>query len=346
MRDGAGRAARGTIALAAGGTGGHLFPAEALARELQARGRDVVLYTEARGARHLALEGLPNRVLPAAAWRACAQVAAAAVSARARRSGARGHERRGVGLSPIRLFPSFGRLAGQPRLPLLLHEQFCAEPATPRGLRRPCRRLLQLPGSRQRARQCGDATLCAQASGSAGSPYPPQADGAPLRLLVVGGSQGAAVFGRVLPAALALLPDALRARLRLALQYRGDDTEAVARTLRKAGIQAELLPFFDDMAARLRDAQLVITRAGATTIATVWRAAGDRGADPQGGSRAEQRAMQRWSGGAGCACARTGGFTAQALAVACRRCRQRRCSPTPRQRPRAWGDPMRPRACG
>src|SRR5690606_41379582 len=81
-----GRAVRATIGLAAGGTGGHLFPAEALARELQARGHGVVLYTESRGARFTqALEGLPHEVLPARslAGGPAGKLAAAVVIARA-----------------------------------------------------------------------------------------------------------------------------------------------------------------------------------------------------------------------------------------------------------------------
>src|SRR5690606_17895347 len=102
---------------------------------------------------------------------------------------------------------------------------------------------------------------------AARAPYPSLAADAPLRLLVVGGSQGAAVFGRVVPPALLALPEALRARLQVSLQYRGDDAGAVGDALRAAGIEVDLRPFFDDMAARLRDAHLVLTRAGASTIA-------------------------------------------------------------------------------
>src|SRR3546814_13518762 len=68
------------------------------------------------------------------------------------------------------------------------------------------------------------------------------------------------------PALLALPPD-IRDRLRVALQYKGDDADAIAARLREAGIDAEVRPFFDDMGARLRAAHLVITRAGATTAA-------------------------------------------------------------------------------
>src|SRR5690606_7825190 len=122
------------------------------------------------------------------------------------------------------------------------------------------------------------------------------------------------------PPALQALPAELRARIRLSLQYRGDDADAVAAGLRAAGIAVELRPFFDDMAARLRDAHLVVTRAGATTIADLLVVG--RPAIvvpiPQGGSRAEQlgNAMALEESGAGwCMREDTGGFTPEALAA-------------------------------
>src|SRR5690606_16200126 len=122
------------------------------------------------------------------------------------------------------------------------------------------------------------------------------------------------------PPALQALPAELRARIRLSLQYRGDDADAVAAGLRAAGIAVELRPFFDDMAARLRDAHLVVMRAGATTIADLLVVG--RPAIvvpiPQGGSRDEQRgnaeALERLGAG-WCMAEDTGGFTASALAA-------------------------------
>ncbi|MDQ3494198.1 MAG: glycosyltransferase, partial [Pseudomonadota bacterium] len=121
--------------------------------------------------------------------------------------------------------------------------------------------------------------------------YPLIDDHGPLRLLAVGGSQSARVFGEVVPPALLALPDELRRRLRLSLQYKGDNADAIAARLREAGVDADIRPFFDDMGARLRDAHLVLTRAGATTIAdllTVGRPAVFVPI-PHGGSREEQR---------------------------------------------------------
>ncbi|HST45531.1 MAG TPA: glycosyltransferase, partial [Luteimonas sp.] len=122
-------------------------------------------------------------------------------------------------------------------------------------------------------------------------PYPRFDPHAPLRLLVVGGSQSARVFADVVPPALLLLPQAVRQRLQVALQMKGDDAGAVAARLREGGIDADVRPFFEDMGARLREAHLVITRAGATTAAdllTVGRPA-IFVPIPHGGSRDEQR---------------------------------------------------------
>lgn len=327
-----GRAVRATIGLAAGGTGGHLFPAEALARELQARGHGVVLYTESRGARFTqALEGLPHEVLPARslAGGPAGKLAAAVVIARAATMARADMKRRGVRLlAGFGGYPSFApALAARTLgLPLLLHEQGTRLSLANRQLLRFADRVAASfpglegvgPGARATLVETGNPVR-ASILEAARAPYPPLAGDAPLRLLVVGGSQGAAVFGRVVPPALLALPDALRARLRLSLQYRGDDAGAVAERLRAAGLQVDLRPFFDDMAARLRDAHLVVTRAGATTIADLLVVG--RPAIvvpiPQGGSRDEQlgnaRALERLGAG-WCMREDDGSFAAGALA--------------------------------
>jgi UDP-N-acetylglucosamine--N-acetylmuramyl-(pentapeptide) pyrophosphoryl-undecaprenol N-acetylglucosamine transferase len=94
----------------------------------------------------------------------------------------------------------------------------------------------------------------------------PVADG-PFNILVTGGSQGAAVFSKIFPAALAELAPALRARLRLVQQCRSEDLEAVRKAYAGLGVQAELASFFADIPARLAGAHLVVARAGASTVA-------------------------------------------------------------------------------
>ncbi|MBB6598390.1 UDP-N-acetylglucosamine--N-acetylmuramyl-(pentapeptide) pyrophosphoryl-undecaprenol N-acetylglucosamine transferase [Luteimonas sp. MC1825] len=319
---------RAAVGLAAGGTGGHLFPAEALARELLARGHEVVIYTERRGAQFTrALEGLPHVVLPARslAGGIGGKLAAATVSARATLAARADMKRRGVRLlAGFGGYPSFApALAARSLgLPLLLHEQGTRLSMANRQLLRFATRVAtSFPGVAGidvgRVVETGNPVR-AEILAAAGAPYPSLDAPAPLRLLVVGGSQGAAVFGRVVPAALLALPEALRRRIRVALQYRGDDAASVAAGLQAAGIDAEVRPFFDDMAARLHDAHLVLTRAGATTIADLLVVG--RPAIfvpiPQGGSREEQRgnaeALARL--GAGWCMPEPDGFTAAALA--------------------------------
>ena len=107
----------------------------------------------------------------------------------------------------------------------------------------------------------------------------------------MGGSQSAAVFGRVVPPALLALDEGVRGRLQVSLQYKGEDAGAIAARLGEAGIEADVRPFFDDMGERLRDAHLLIARAGATTAADLLVVG--RPAIfvpiPHGGSRDEQR---------------------------------------------------------
>ncbi|HVL19479.1 MAG TPA: glycosyltransferase, partial [Amaricoccus sp.] len=97
---------------------------------------------------------------------------------------------------------------------------------------------------------------------------PAPADG-PVGLLVIGGSQGAGLFGRVVPEALALLPEAMRGRLRLAQQVRPEDMERVRAVYDAMGVAAELSGFFEDVPARLAGASLVVSRAGASSIADI-----------------------------------------------------------------------------
>lgn len=294
---------RATIALAAGGTGGHLFPAEALARELLARGHDVVIHTERRGAQYTrALDGLAHVVLPASSLEGGIAAKLRAVLAILR--GVLGsrrdlRRRRAALLVGFGGYPSFApALAARSLgLPLVLHEQATRlSKANARLLRFASALATSFPTVEgadgfDPARIVQTGNPVRQAILDARGDYPPLSADGPLRLLVVGGSQGAAVFGRVVPPALLALPEAIRARLQVSLQYRGDDGDAVAARLRGAGIDAAVRPFFDDMGARLRDAHLVVARAGASTIAEMLVMG--RPAVfvplPHGGSREEQR---------------------------------------------------------
>lgn len=292
-----------TIALAAGGTGGHLFPAEALARELMSRGHEVVIHTERRGAQYAqALQGLPHVVLPASSLEGglAAKARAALTILRAVLASRRDLRRRGAAVMVgFGGYPSFApALAARSLgLPLLLHEQATRlSKANAQLLRFADALATSFPAVAgtegfKPGRIVETGNPVRQAILQARGAYPPlEADGS-LDLLVVGGSQSAAVFGRVVPPALELLPASLRRRLRLSLQYRGDDAEAIAARLRAAGIESTVRPFFEDMGERLRAAHLVVTRAGATTAAdllTIGRPAIFVPL-PHGGAREEQR---------------------------------------------------------
>src|SRR5262249_43325765 len=100
----------------------------------------------------------------------------------------------------------------------------------------------------------------------AARPYP-MAEAGPLRLVVLGGSQGARSLGRVVPVALGLLSEELRRRLRVSQQARPEDVDEARRLYAESQIRAEVSPFFADAPARLAEAHLAITRAGASTLA-------------------------------------------------------------------------------
>jgi UDP-N-acetylglucosamine--N-acetylmuramyl-(pentapeptide) pyrophosphoryl-undecaprenol N-acetylglucosamine transferase len=97
--------------------------------------------------------------------------------------------------------------------------------------------------------------------------YPALEDGAPLHVLVFGGSQGARAFGELVPPAIALLPQALRSRLRITQQCRPEDLDRVAEAYRLAKVNVELAAFFADLPARMAASHLVISRSGASTVA-------------------------------------------------------------------------------
>jgi UDP-N-acetylglucosamine--N-acetylmuramyl-(pentapeptide) pyrophosphoryl-undecaprenol N-acetylglucosamine transferase len=102
----------------------------------------------------------------------------------------------------------------------------------------------------------------------AGAPYRAPEDG-PLNVLVIGGSQGASILSRMVPSALASLPDGLRGRLVVGHQARDADHDEVVAAYASAGIDVVVQPFFDDVPQRLTDAQLVISRSGASSIADI-----------------------------------------------------------------------------
>ena len=267
--------------LAAGGTGGHLIPAFALADELAARGHHVALITDARGK---AIPGKPEaltaHVLPAGRL-AGRNPLSWVRGARAIMEGRR---------MALRLFESFAPSAvvgfgGYPALPALLaarsaglptviHEQNAVLGRVNRyfaakvdAIATSFRDVDRLPGKLQDKVHLVGNPVRADVLALRDEPFPPLGEEGLLRILVTGGSQGARVLSEVVPDGLAMLPTALRSRLQVIQQCRAEDIEAVRARYAGHDIPAELATYFEDMAARLAGAHLFIGRAGASTIA-------------------------------------------------------------------------------
>ena len=270
------------IVIAAGGTGGHFFPAEALAAELAARGHRIALMTDARsgGERSKVFQGRDAFVLQGAGIagrglrrgvQAGLALASGTAQARAILSGLDAAAIVGFGGYPS-VPPVLASRLLRRRPRVILHEQNAVLGRANRLLARLADGLALGVAETRRLPRRPPSTVTGnpvrpEIAALAGLPYlPPEPDG-PVRLLVTGGSQGARVFSQALPAAIGLLPAGLRARLRLTQQCRPEDLERVRAAYAEAGIQAELSPFFADMAQRLAAADFVIARAGASTVA-------------------------------------------------------------------------------
>lgn len=268
----------GPIVLAAGGTGGHFFPAEALGAALIARGHEVVLMTDRRSAgeqsavfmqseRHvLAGAGLVGRGPVRAAK---AAVALAAGTVQARRIMARLAPSVVVGFGGYPSVPpvlAARSLRHRPKI--VLHEGNAILGGANRALSRVADHLaLSFTATLRTPRTEATVTGIPVRPGFAPTPYHPPEPGAPIRLLVIGGSLGARVLSQAVPAAIALLPPGLRALLRMTQQCRAEDIAGVQAAYAGAGVQAELATFLDAMPSRLADAHLVLGRAGASTVA-------------------------------------------------------------------------------
>ena len=269
------------ILLAAGGTGGHLFPAEALGVELIKRGYRVRLATDDRALRYSGLfTGDMIDVVPSetARGRNPLQLACAALTLAAGTLRALNLIRRQKPVAVI----GFG---GYPTLPPLIAARLCGVPGiihdanavlgrANRFLSRHVRAIAtSLPGVLDRDPALSGKTTTvgtpmrpAVLAAAATSYAPPDVTG-PLRLLVVGGSQGARVMSDIVPSAIERLEPSLWGRLILTQQVRDEDMARVRAVYDRLKISAELAPFFSDLPARLASNHLVISRSGAGTVA-------------------------------------------------------------------------------
>jgi UDP-N-acetylglucosamine--N-acetylmuramyl-(pentapeptide) pyrophosphoryl-undecaprenol N-acetylglucosamine transferase len=267
------------VLVAAGGTGGHLFPAQALSEVLNKRGIPVELVTDERASRYGA--DFPARITHyvAAATptgggmiaRAAAIVTLIRGTQAARRIVRRVRPRAIVGFGGYPTVPPV--LAGtQLHVPTILHEQNAVMGRANRFLARRVQLVakgfdnlaIANPAIAAKARLTGNPVRPSVLE-AARAPYPAFVGGT-LRLLVTGGSQGARIMSDIVPAAIALLTPLERARLLVVQQARGEDEARVREAYGAMGLVTEVQPFFTDLPTRIARAHLVIARAGASTV--------------------------------------------------------------------------------
>lgn len=268
-----------TFVLIAGGTGGHLFPAMALAQELIRRGHAVELMTDHRvkgygadfparqvhivpaatpsGSNPIKLAGAGLTILRGigTAWNQLRKVRPDAV----------------IGFGGYPTFPPFiaANLLG---IPGILHEQNAVMGRANRALARFADILaLSFPTTRFAEQQSLEKVVTGnpvrdRVRPLAGRAYPALDGRGAIRLVVTGGSQGARALSDIVPAAIALLPDDLRGRLQILQQARPEDIDRVAESYRQSRTSVELASFIADLPERIADAHFVIGRAGASTV--------------------------------------------------------------------------------
>nr|WP_309662197.1 undecaprenyldiphospho-muramoylpentapeptide beta-N-acetylglucosaminyltransferase [Sphingomonas sp.] len=271
--------------LAAGGTGGHMVPAHALAVELKSRGHGVMLITDERGARFPGLFGnVPVHILPAGrlgggplGW---LKALRSVVAGRSEAKGLyRNHTPNAVvGFGGYPAFPSL-LAASAMGIPSLLHEQNAVLGRVNRFLAGEAAAIataydrVERLKPRYKAKTVTVGNPVREAVARLGEmPFPPFDEVAPLKILITGGSQGATVLGQVVPEGLGLLTPSLRRRLQVIEQCRADDIDRVRKRYTELGIPAELMTYIEDMPDKLAEAHLVIGRAGASTIAELTAA--------------------------------------------------------------------------
>jgi UDP-N-acetylglucosamine--N-acetylmuramyl-(pentapeptide) pyrophosphoryl-undecaprenol N-acetylglucosamine transferase len=266
------------LVIAAGGTGGHMFPAQALAETMLARGWRVKLTTDTRGARYTGgfPPGVEIETMSSATFARGGALAKALVPLRIA----------GGVLKALWKFTTdrpavvvgFG---GYPAIPAMAAATLLRRPRMIHEQNGVLGRVNQVFAKRVNAVACGTwpTSLPEGVQGihtgnpvrgavhdRAGAGYIAPGD-YPMSLLVLGGSQGARILSDIVPQAVAALPEHLLRHIRVAHQARAEDQERVALYYADHGIDAEVEPFFHDVPNRLSEAQLVVSRAGASTVA-------------------------------------------------------------------------------
>jgi UDP-N-acetylglucosamine--N-acetylmuramyl-(pentapeptide) pyrophosphoryl-undecaprenol N-acetylglucosamine transferase len=266
---------KGTVLVCAGGTGGHLFPAEALAHVLSARGYSVHLATDERATRYAAaFPAAGVHVIPSATPSGSNpfKLAGAALALmrgyrQSRRLIAQIGARAAIGFGGYPTVPPM-LAATRMGLPTIIHESNAVLGRANRLLEsRVDRVAMGFEGVKTGGRTVVSGNPVRPAViAAAREPYPARKAEDHFNLLVFGGSQGAQFFSQALPEAIALLPPERQALLRLVQQARAEDEAALRAAYAKLDIAAEVAPFFTDMARRIAAAHYVISRAGASTV--------------------------------------------------------------------------------
>lgn len=268
------------LMIAAGGTGGHMFPAQALAEEMLKKGWRVKLSTDARGARYTG--GFPHTTeieqISSATFARGGIVAKAMVPFRIA-GGVIGAAFKMMRDKPD-VVVGFG---GYPSIPAMSAATLLSLPRMIHEQNGVLGRVNTLFASRVDAVACGTwptdladgiegvhvgNPVRASVLDRAGAGYIQPGD-YPMDLLVIGGSQGARILSDIVPPAIAQLPVEMLNNLRISHQARGEDEERVRDYYATEGINAEVLPFFQDVPRRMSEAQLVISRSGASSVADI-----------------------------------------------------------------------------
>ncbi|MET0156167.1 MAG: undecaprenyldiphospho-muramoylpentapeptide beta-N-acetylglucosaminyltransferase [Rickettsiales bacterium] len=273
-----------TVVLATGGTGGHVFPALALAREIKRRGGEAIFFTNALPT-HLSekLAEFPSHVIPSASLSGKSPVAPVVAPVTCGLGFVKAWKLMGK-LRPD-VVVGFGGYASAPsiaaaifrRIPFALHEQnavlgksnaafFSSASAIGLSFSETLRMPKKKNGAPPEIVCCGNPV---RQEFYDAPPYSPAAPDSPLTLLVLGGSLGASAFAAYIPAALKCLPPEICSRLRVVQQAREAQCELLRQTYAEAGITAEVAPFFSDVAALMQRADVVVSRAGASSVTEI-----------------------------------------------------------------------------
>lgn len=274
-----------TVVLAAGGTGGHIFPAEALAEDLQKRDVRTVLVTDKRAANYKGVLGTLERytIRSGTFGRGLAGKLTAVTDIvigvfQARKILKRLKPYVVVGFGGYPSFPTI-YAASSLGIPTIIHEQNSVLGRANRLLIKHATAIATtFPETRFIADEYKTRTVLtgnpvrAAVSALRQVPYPELSQDSNIRILVTGGSQGASIFSQIVPAAIAALPGTLRSRIRIDQQCRKEDMETTRAAYSQMNVSADVSSFFTDIPARLASAHLVIARAGASTIAELTAA--------------------------------------------------------------------------